>query len=102
MKKLSKNQQAVLECALDKLYTFLKEKFNVNYKGSIHCIVYDNLVKLNQGSIQDNISWEVNIWLYERRIHIVTRKVECHTINSKRKYDTFNMGAKTTTFNFNF
>lgn len=102
MNRLSKVQQALLECALDKLYTFLKEKFNVNYKGSIHCIVYDNLVKLNQGSTQDYITWEVNIWLEERRIHIVTRKVECHTIYSKRKYNTINMGSVPTIFNLNF
>ena len=102
MNKLSKTQLYLLECALDKLYTFLKEKFNVNYHGSIHCNVYDYLVKLHQCSPLDNIGWEVNIWLEERRIYIVTRKVECHTIYSKREYNTINMDSVPTTFNLDF
>ena len=76
MKRLSKTQLNLLECALDKLYTFLKEKFNVNYHGSVRCNVYYNLVKLHQCSPLEHVDWEVNIWLEERRIYIVTRKVE--------------------------
>lgn len=102
MNKLSKEQKAVLECALDKLYTYLKEKFNEDYKGNILCIVHDNLIKLHQCSLPNHIAWEVNIWLEERRIHIITREVDHDAIYSKRYYDLFYMGSKPTIHTVHF
>lgn len=102
MNKLSKKQQAVLECALDKLYTFLREKSNVKYNGSILCIVFNGLISLNQASTQDHIAWSADINLKERKIYLITREVKRQLINSERVYNLFYMGEKTTHFTLDF
>lgn len=102
MKRLSKEQRALLECALDKLYSFLKEKYKVDYTGNILCMVYDNIVHLNQCSCPEGIAWFADIYLKERKIHLSTRKVERVTIYSKFNYELFYMGSKPTILTVSF
>ena len=102
MKKLSKAQKMILERALDKLYTFLKEKFNVEYDGSVLFIVYDDIVRLQQCSIQNRVAWFTDISLKERKIYIITREVERELICSLPGYSLYYMGAEPRTFNLDF
>lgn len=93
MKKLSKEQQALLECALDKLYSFLKKKYKVDYHGNILCIVYNDIVRLNQCSCYDNVAWFADIVLKDRKIYISTRKVEREDVYSEFDYELFYMSS---------
>lgn len=102
MNKLSKKQQVVLECALDKLYAFLKIRFNVDYDGNIFCIVYEDTVLLTQCSVQDYIAWFAYIALKERKIYLITREVKRDMVYSKRDYNLLYMGSVPTTFTLDF
>lgn len=103
MNKLSKEQQTLLEHALEKLYTFLKEKYNVDYSGNINCRVYGQIIRLNQCSLQHYIAWEVNIWLKERRIYLITREFERKRISfSEGGYDLLYMSTNPKIFNLYF
>ena len=102
MKKLTKEQQVLLEKAIAKLNTFLKEKYNVEYDNAILCLVYEDLVRITQCSTQEYIAWEVNIWLEERRIYIVTRKVEGDSVCPECDYTLLYMGSVPTTFTLDF
>ena len=102
MNKLSKTQLNLLEFALAKLYSHLKMKYNVDYTGNILCMVYDNIVHLNQCSCPEGIAWFADIYLKERKIHLSTRKVERDTIYSKFDYELFYMGSKPTIHTVSF
>ena len=102
MNKLSKTQQNLLEFALVKLYSFLKLKYNVDYTGNILCIVYDDIIHLNQCSCPNGVAWFADIVLKDRKIHISTREVERDTIYSKFDYDLFYMGSKPTIHTVSF
>lgn len=102
MRKLNKKQLTVLEHALNTLYAFLREKFNVEYTGNIFCVVYEHLIRITQCSTQDYIAWEVNIRLEERKMYIVTRKVECDSVCPECDYTLLYMGSVPTTFKLEF
>ena len=61
MKKLSKAQKMILERAIDKLNTFLKENNNNEYDDSLLFIVYNDIVRLQQCSIPNRIAWFADI-----------------------------------------
>lgn len=102
MRKLNKKQLTVLEHALNTLYAFLREKFNVEYTGKIFCVVYEDIVRITQCSTQDNIAWFVDIALKERKIYIITRKVEGDSVCPECDYTLFYMGSVPTTFQLDF
>ena len=89
MNKLSKEQQALLEKAIAKLNTFLKEKHNVEYDNTILCLVYNDIIHLNHCSIQNGLYLYADIALTERKIYISERKAEYDTINSIFNFDLF-------------
>ena len=91
MNKFSKEQQALLECALDKLYSFLKEKYKVDYHSNIRCVVYNDIVHIYQWSYDDNVAWFAFIMLKDKKINIFTRKVEY--VYSKFDYEVFYMSS---------
>ncbi len=93
MNKLNKEQRAILESALDKLYTFLKGKYKVDYHSNIRCIVYNDIVHLYQCSCDDGVAWFADIVLKDRKIYISTRKVEREYVYSKFDYDLFYMSS---------
>ena len=102
MKKLSKAQKMILERAIDKLTTFLKEKFNVECDDSLLLIVYNDIVRLQQCSIPNRIAWFADISIKERKIYIITRKVERELIYSLPSYSLYYMGSVPTTFTLDF
>lgn len=105
MKNLSLIQQKLLECALEKLYAFLYTKYDVDYKGNIICMVYEDIVHLNQCSCPDRITWFADIVLKDRKIYISIREVErdkIYSINSERIYELFYMGSNPTLHTINF
>ena len=89
MKKLTKEQQALLEKAIGTLNTFLKEKYNVEYDNAILCLVYNDIIHLNHCSIQNKLYLYADIVLKDRRIYVSERKAEYDTIKSIFKYDFF-------------
>lgn len=89
MNKLSKEQQTLLEKAIAKLNTFLKEKYNVEYDNAILCLVYNDIIHLNHCSIQNKLYLYADIVLKERKIYISERKAEYDKIKSIFKYDLF-------------
>lgn len=95
MKKLSKEQQALLECALEKLYSFLKKEYKVDYHSSIRCIMYNDIVRLFQCSCDDGVAWFADIGLQGRWIFLSTRNVEREYVYSKFDYDLFYMSDDT-------
>lgn len=102
MEKLSKEQQAILECALDKIYSFLEVKFNVRYRGNHMVNVYNNCVEFTQYSLKDRIAWLVSIDLKQRRIILITREVERDSFHSTHWYSLNYMGSQFETFYINF
>lgn len=93
MNKFSKDQKELLESALDKLYAFLKGKFNVDYHSSIRCIVYNDIVHLYQCSCEDRVAWFADIVMKDRKIYLSTREVEREYVYSKLDYDLFYMST---------
>ena len=102
MRKLNKKQLTVLEHALNTLYAFLREKFNVKYTGYIFCVVYKDIVRITQCSTQDNIAWFVDIALKERKMHIITREVEGDTPYIECEYTLLYMSSQPTTHTVSF
>ena len=102
MEKLSKKQQALLERAIAKLNTYLKEKYNVEYDNTILCLVYDDIIHLNHCSIQNKLYLYADIILKERKIYISERKAEYDTINSKFKFDLFYIVSGPTVYSIVF
>ena len=87
MKKLTKEQQALLESALEELYSYLKRKFGIEYSGNIKCMVYEGVILINQCSFPKGVAWFADIVLDDRKIYVSTSKAELETIYSKREYD---------------
>lgn len=102
MNKLTKEQQALLESALDKIYSFLEVKFNVKYRGNHMLIVCNNDVEFTQYSLEDRIAWFVFIDLKRRTIHIVTREVESDSFHSKHWYSLNYVSSQSQIFKLNF
>ena len=102
MNRLSKTQLNILDCALDKLYSFLKTRFSVEYKGNIRFRVYDDFIHIQQCSLPPGIAWFADIVLKERQIYISIRDVEHDTINSKFDYELLYMGSKPTIITISF
>ena len=102
MNKLSKEQQALLEKAIAKLNTFLKEKYNVEYDNAILCFVYYDIVHLNHCSIQNKLYLYADIVLKERMIYISVRKAEHDKIKSIFKYDMFYIISRPTVYSISF
>ena len=102
MNKLSKEQQALLEKAIAKLNTFLKEKYNVEYDNSILCLVYNDIVHLNHCSIQNKLYLYADIVLKERKIYISERKAKHDKIKSIFKYDMFYIISRPTNYSISF
>ena len=95
MKQFSKEQQTLLESALDKLYSFLKEQYKVNYSGCNTFSVYKRTVRVQQCSIPPGLAWYADIILEDRRMYLVVRKAEHYTICSERIYDLVYLGSRT-------
>lgn len=102
MNKLTKEQRALLEYALDKIYSFLEEKFNVKYRGNHMLIVCNNDVEFTQYSLKDRIAWFVFIDLELRTIHLVTREVERKSFHSKHWYSINYMSSQSDIFKLSF
>lgn len=102
MNKLSTEQQALLERAFDSLYSFINAKYNVDYSGNILCMVYNDIIHLNQCSTPEGVAWFADIVLKDRKIYLSTRKVEREIIYSERDYDLFYMSSKPTIFTIHF
>lgn len=102
MNKLGKKQKALLEHALDKLYTFIKTKLNIEVTHDYYCIVYRNTVRFFQCSMKKQIAWNVSINLKKRKIIIVTREAEVKQIYSKINYEILYMGLEPTTYTLTF
>ena len=102
MKKLTKEQQALLEKAIAKLNTFLKEKYNVEYDNAILCLVYNDIIHLNHCSIQNRLYLYADIVLKERKIYISERKAEYDKIKSIFKYDMFYIISRPTVYSIRF
>ena len=102
MNNLSKKQQAVLECALDKLYTFLREKFNVDYYGNNLFQVYGDVVCFTQCLLSERIVWFAKISLKNRKIFLSTREVEREIVYSKYNYSLFYIGSNLTMYDLDF
>lgn len=92
----------ILERAIDKLNTFLKEKFNVENDDSLLFIVYNDIVRLQQCSIPNRIAWFADISIKERKIYIITREVKRELIYSLPSYSLYYMGSVPTTFTLDF
>lgn len=102
MKKLTKEQQTLLEKAIAKLNTFLKEKYNVEYDNNILCLVYNDIIHLNHCSIQNGLYLYADIVLKERKIYISERKAEYDTINSIFSFDLFYIVSRPTVYSIVF
>lgn len=102
MKKFSKEQQAILECALDKIYSFLEVKFDIRYRGNHMVNVYNNYVEFTQYSLKDRIAWYVFIDLELRKTTIVTREVERNSFHSKHWYSLNYMSSQSEIFKLEF
>lgn len=102
MKKLSKQQRALLELALEKTYAFLKKKLNIEISHDIYCIARFRNICFFQCSHKDKIAWDVCINLKKRKIIIVTRKAEIEEIYSKLNYELIYMGLKPITYTLDF
>lgn len=102
MEKLSKEQQAILECALDKIYSFLEVKFNVRYRGNHMLYIYGNIIELKQYSLLDHIAWYAIIDFEQRTIHVETREVERESFHSKHWYSLHYMSSQSQSFKLNF
>lgn len=102
MKKLTKEQKALLESALDKLYTFLEVKFNVKYRGNHMLNVCNTDVEFTQYSLKDRIAWFGFIDLKQRRIFLVTREIERDSFHSKHWYSLNYLSTQSETFYINF
>ena len=102
MLKLSKEQQALLECALDKIYSFLEVKFNVKYQGNHMIIVCNNDVEFTQYSLKDRIAWFVFIDLEQRTVHLVKREVERDSFRSKHRSSLNYMSSQSDIFKLQF
>lgn len=102
MKKLTKEQQVLLEKAIAKLNTFLKEKYNVEYDNAILCLIYKNIIHLNHCSIQNGLYLYADIVLKERKIYISRRKAEYDTINSIFSFDIFYIVSRPKVYSISF
>lgn len=102
MNRLNKTQLNLLNFALDKLYSFLKRKYNVDYRGNILFIVYNDIIRLNQCSFPEGVAWFADIVLKDRKIYLSIRKVERDIIYSKFDYDLFYMGSQPTIHTIEF
>ena len=102
MKKFSKEQRELLESALDKLYTFLKEKFDIRYRGNHMIYVYGNIIELKQYSLLNHIAWYAIIDFEQRTIHIETHEVERESFHSKHWYSLHYMSSQSQSFKLNF
>lgn len=102
MNKLSTEQQALLERAFDSLYSFLYAKYNVDYSGDILCMVYNDIIHLNQCSTPEGVAWFADIVLKDRKIYLSTRKVEREVIYSERDYDLFYMSKEPAIYTISF
>lgn len=91
MNKLSKKHRELLERALDKLYSFLKGKYKVDYHSNIRCIMYNDIIHLYQCSCDDGVAWFADIVLKDRKINLSTRNVEREYVYSEFNYDLFYM-----------
>lgn len=91
MKRLTKKQQTLLECALDKLYTFIKEEYKEDYFGENVFAVYNDIIRVQQCSIPPGIAWFADIELKYRKIHMSIRTAERDKIYSKRDYNLIYM-----------
>lgn len=101
MKKLSKKQQALLEHALEKIYTFIKTELNVEVTHDYYCVVYKHSVRFSQCSNDNKIAWDVYINFKTRKILIITREAEVVTICSQITYDIIYMGIEPKTYTLN-
>lgn len=102
MNKFSKEQKALLESALDKLYMLLEDEFNVRYRGNNMLYVYGNIIELKQYSLLDHIAWNALIDLEQRTIHIITREVERESFHTKHWYSLHYMSSQSDIFKLNF
>lgn len=102
MKKLTKEQQTLLERALETLYTYIETKLHVEITHDYYCIVYRNTVRFFQCSIKNEIAWDVIINLKKRKIIIVTRKAEVEEIYSELNYELIYTGLQPTTYTLQF
>lgn len=102
MNRLSKTQLNLLDFALDKLYSFLKRNYSVDYNGKKLFSVYGDIVHLQQCSLPEGIAWCADIELENRKIHISTREVKRDEIYSKFDYSLFYMGPKPTIHTVSF
>lgn len=102
MNRLSKTQLNLLDFALDKLYSHLKMKYNVEYTGNNIFGVYDDIIHVQQCSIPPAKAWSADIVLKDRKIYISIRDAERDTIFSRRDYDLIYMSSKPTIHTVSF
>lgn len=102
MNKLNKEQQAILECALDKINTFLEEKYKVRYRGNHMLNVYNIYIEFTQYSLKDRIAWYTCIDLELRKITLVVREVERNSFHSKHWYSLHYMSSQYEIFKLQF
>ena len=102
MNRLTKKQQALLESALDKLYTFIKEEYKEDYIGENVFAVYNDIIRVQQCSIPPGIAWFADIVLKDRKIYMSVRKAERDRIYSKRDYNLIYMSNDPTIHTIEF
>ena len=102
MKKLSKEQQALLEKAISTLNTFLKEKYNDEFVNKILCLVYNDIIHLNLCSIRNGLYLYTDIALKDRKIYISERKAEYDKINSIFDFDLFYIVSRPSVYSIVF
>lgn len=102
MNKLSKTRLNLLDFALDKLYSFLKRLYSVDYSGNNVFSVYDDIIHVQQCSIPPGKAWSADIVMKDRKIYISIREAERETIYSRRDYDLIYMSSKPTIHTVSF
>ena len=84
MKKFSKRQQTLLVCALEGLYSYLSEQYDISWCNHVQCIIFGDLVEILQAEDKKNIAWFAKINLMERKIYLNIRRIVCDNIYTKR------------------